>query len=535
MLRVTAARAARRVMLGLPLLATLTACVGSSRTAVGGAVAPPAPVRMLLVNDVYVTDTLRDGSGGLARVAAWRDSVQRATGERVLFMLAGDVFSPSLLSKWFSGRQMVEAFNAAQLDYATLGNHEFDVSRDEFTQRLKESRFQWLSANCGYGDGTAFPDVRGWDTVTVAGKHIGIFGTTVVAEYRSWVRCSDPDVAGRAAVDTLQALGVDLVVGLTHRFIFEDSATLVNDPRVTLLLGGHEHDGRRVEKDGRLLVKAASNARTAVYVEAHQAAGNAARNTASGGPPGNPSGWTLRDTLLRPSRDWPEQPATARVNAAWSDTLIARIGADRLLGRAPEAIDAVDSTLRSGESRFGNLVTDAYRIGTQADVALLNSGAMRLDDMLGPGEIGVHLVESVFLFADETRIVTFELSGARLRELLEHGVSPGRLGTGAYPQVSGVRFTYDARLPNGARIVGPLRHDDGRIIENDELLRVSFPSYPACLGGDGYVIPEAQQACRAFASDVTTAPRSADLVIRHLERMQGTIVAPQIGRVTRVR
>lgn len=488
------------------------------------------PVRLLLVNDVYVTDTLRDGSGGLARVAAWRDSVQRASGERVLFMLAGDVFSPSLLGKWFNGRNMVEAFNAAELDFATLGNHEFDVSRDEFTQRMRESRFQWLSANCGYGDGSVFPNVRGWDTVTVDGTQVGVFGTTVLAEYRSWVRCTDPDVAGRAAVDTLVSLGVDLVVGLTHRFIFQDSATLVNDPRVTLLLGGHEHDGRRVQRDGRLLVKAASNARTAVYVEARRATTDRVGVTT---PEAN-ARWSLRDTLLRPSRDWPEQPATARVNAAWRDTLTARIGADRLLGRAPEAIDAVDSTSRAGESRFGNLVADAYRIGTNADVALVNSGAMRLDDMIGPGEIGAHVVESVFLFADETRVVSFVVSGARLRELLEHGVSPQRLGTGAYPQVSGVRFTFDPRQPNGRRIVGPLRRDDGRAIAVDERLRVSFPSYPTCLGGDGYVIPEARLACEALEADVTTAPRSAALVISHLERMSGTIVAPPTGRVTRL-
>jgi hypothetical protein len=130
--------------------------------------------------------------------------------------------------------------------------------------------------------------------------------------------------------------------------------------------------------------------------------------------------------------------------------------------------------------------------------------------------------------------VSFVVSGARLRELLEHGVSPQRLGTGAYPQVSGVRFTFDPRQPNGRRIVGPLRRDDGRAIAVDERLRVSFPSYPTCLGGDGYVIPEARLACEALEADVTTAPRSAALVISHLERMSGTIVAPPTGRVTRL-
>lgn len=501
----------------LAVVITVTGCTRAPRPSVAAATSA-APVRFLLVNDVYVSDTLRDGSGGLARVAAWRDSVEQASGSRVLFFLAGDVFSPSLLSKWFNGRQMVEAFNAARLDYATLGNHEFDVDREQFTARVNESRFQWLSANCRYGDGAPFPKVRGWDTLTVQGTRVGLFGTTVLAEYRSWVRCTDPDVAARAAIDTLQQLGVDLVVGLTHQFIYHDSTTLVREPRATLLFGGHEHDGRRVEHEGRLLLKAASNSRTAIYAEAHRVG----------------EAWRLHDTVLKPSRLWREQAATAAVNAAWRDTLVRRIGADRVIGVSPEPIDAVDSTSRGGESRFGNLVADAYRIGTNADVALVNSGAMRLDDMLGPGQITAHHIESVFLFADETRIVTFPLTGARLREVLEHGVSQRRLGTGAYPQVSGVSFSFDPRLATGARVVGELRRGDGRTIGSSDVVRVSFPAYPACLGGDGYVIPEAKPACDALSADVTTAPRSAQLLISHLESMNGRIVQPPVGRVNRL-
>ncbi len=511
---------ATRIATALVCIVTvaLAACAPARRTVYLPPPSAPAPVRLLLVNDVYVSDTLRDGSGGLARVAAWRDSVEDAHGERVLFLFAGDLFSPSLLSKWYNGRQMVQAFNASRLDYGTLGNHEFDVDREQFTARVTESRFRWLSANCRYGDGAPFPNVRGWDTLTVSGTKVGIFGTTVLAEYRSWVRCSDPDVAARAAVDTLEALGAELVVALTHQFIWHDSATLVREPRITVLLGGHEHDGRRIARDGRLLIKAASNARTAAYVEAMREG----------------AGWRLRDTLIRPARGWREQQATAEITAAWRDTLVRRIGTDRVLGQAPELIDAVDSTSRGGESRFGNLVADAYREGTSADVALVNSGAMRFDDVLGPGPITAHELESVFLFADETRVVTFPLTGARLRALLEHGVSQRRLGSGAYPQVSGVRFAFDARQPSGSRLVGPLRREDGREIRDDEVLRVSFPSFPSCRGGDGYEIPEARETCAAFEADATRAPRSAALVIAHVERMNGRVVAPSTGRVQRL-
>ena len=228
-----------------------------------------------------------------------------------------------------------------------------------------------------------------------------------------------------------------------------------------------------------------------------------------------------------------EDPATLASVQRWRDTLTRRIGPDRVLGIAPEPINAIDSVSKR-ESRFGNMITDGMRAGTGADVALINSGALRFDDMMAAGPITRHLIEGVFLFADETRAVTFPLTGARLREMLETGVRQGALGGGAYPQVSGVRFRIDARRPSGSRVVGDLTRDDGRVIAPGDTLRVTFVTYPACRSGDGYRIPEAAAACQQVERQPSSAPRTVDLVIQHLERMNGRIVAPPLGRVTRL-
>ncbi len=498
----------------------LAGACSTMRPAPGTSSSSPV-VRMLLVNDVYVTDTLRDGKGGLPRVAALRDSIERATKSRVLFVLAGDVLSPSVLSKWYGGAQMVDGFNAARLDLATLGNHEFDNSRANLVARLGESRFRWLSGNCGEANGTAFPGVRGWDTLRLAGVKVGILGTTVVRDYPSYVKCRNADSATTALADTLERQGAELIVALTHRFVFEDEGTLATEPRIQAILGGHEHEGRRAELDGRVMVKAVSNARTAILVTfTREGQGRAAR-------------WRVRDQVFDIGRGMREEAVTAASVRRWRDTLTRRIGPDRVLGIAPEPINAIDSvSLR--ESRFGNLVTDAMRAGTQADVALINKGALRFDDIMAAGPITKHMIEGVFLFADETRAVTFPLSGARLREVLETGVRLGGLGSGPYPQLSGVRFAFDARRPSGARIVGDLRRDDGRVIAPNDTVRVTFVTYPACRGGDGYRIPEAAIVCREVEQNPTRAPRTVDLVVQHLERMNGRIVAPPLGRVERL-
>ena len=80
-----------RVAAGAMLLG-LAACAGPGKPA------PLNPVRFLLVNDVYVADTMADGTGGIARVATVRHRL--ADTGPVLFVLAGDVLSPSLLSKF---------------------------------------------------------------------------------------------------------------------------------------------------------------------------------------------------------------------------------------------------------------------------------------------------------------------------------------------------------------------------------------------------------------------------------------------------
>lgn len=483
-------------------------------------------VRMLLVNDVYVTDTLRDGRGGLARVAAIRDSIERATGTPVLFVLAGDVLSPSVLGKWYGGAQMVDGFNAARLDYATLGNHEFDGSRANLVARLGESRFRWMSGNCGESNGAAFPSVRGWDTLRLNGVRVGIVATTVVLNYASYVRCRDADSATTALVDTVVANGAELVVALTHRYMIEDERTLRVEPRITAILGGHDHNGRRAVQDGRLLIKAVSNSRTAALVTFSR------KRTPRPGQ-ADLVAWSVRDTVFNIGPGMREEPRTAAVVARWRDTLARRIGPDAVLGVAPEPINAIDS-ISKRESAFGNMITDALRVGTGADAAMINSGALRFDDMMAAGPITRHMIEGIFLFADETRAVTFSISGARLRALIENGISNTGLGGGPYPQVSGIQFAFDARRASGDRIVGELRRADGRTIGATDSISLTFVTYPACRSGDGYRIPEAATVCRALEANPAASPRTADLVIRHLQAMNGRIVAPPVGRVTRL-
>jgi 5'-nucleotidase / UDP-sugar diphosphatase len=486
-------------------LLLLTGCIAGAK-----APEPLNPVRFLLINDVYVADTMTDGRGGLARVATVRSRL--ADQGKVVFVLSGDLLSPSLLSKYYGGRQMVEALNAAKLDYATFGNHEFELPRDTLVSRIAESKFKWISSNCTQSDGTAFPKVLSWDTLRVSGHLVGLFGLTLKGDYRSYVRCSDPDSAAHQAIDSLGKLKADLIVGLTHQSIEADRELLAREPTLDLILGGHEHEAHDSVVTNRHVLKADANARSAQFV------------TLWGGK----EKWREAVGLVQIDNRLPDDSATAQVVDRWQDSLRARLGPERVVATATDPIDARDVTDRRRESPIGDLVTDAIRAGTGAPVALINAGAMRLDDVIPAGPVSNYQLESIFLFADETRIVTFPLSGARLKELLEHGVGDTALGKGGFLQVSGITFAFDPVRPSGSRIEGPVSRQGGGPIGDGDTVTVAFGAYAACQGGDGYKVPEAGSAC----AKADSAPRAVDLLIRYIaDSLGGKIAPPKLGRI----
>src|SRR5262245_43886336 len=223
-------------------------------------------ITILQLNDVYQISPVDKGKrGGMARVAALQKSL-REKSPHTLFLLAGDFVSPSVASRLFKGKQMVAALNAAGLDIATLGNHEFDYGADVLRERMGESRFEYTIANVlDRKSNRPFGNARAYVSRQFNGVRVAVFGlllaeTATLSSPGPGVRFIDPVATGKRLARQLRAKGFDVIIALTHLPMSEDKR-LARVADIDLIIGGHEHELLEAVAGRAPIMKMGSDAR----------------------------------------------------------------------------------------------------------------------------------------------------------------------------------------------------------------------------------------------------------------------------------
>ena len=150
---------------------------------------------------------------------------------------------------------------------------------EDLQKRLNESEFSWTSANVFQNrkEGpSSFQVIKGNDTTRVAdviqlpiraadtiAATLGIFGVTIPSNPKDYVYYSDYLLEAQTAYVTLQAKQSDIIFGLTHLEIEQDTEVAKELPNVPLIMGGHEHDNMLVPVNNSVIAKADANAKTA--------------------------------------------------------------------------------------------------------------------------------------------------------------------------------------------------------------------------------------------------------------------------------
>jgi 5'-nucleotidase len=420
-------------LLGAAIVAAAGACAPTppSTTPAPASVGGGDAIHILHFNDVYEIGPVEAGrSGGLARVAAAR-RVLLDSFPALITTLGGDFFSPSALGtarvggERLNGKQMVDVLNGVGVDIAVLGNHEFDISRDAFLARVRESRFVLLAANVADSAGQPFPKVlpHAIRTVRAGGRDVRVafFGVVVAANRPSWTRITDPLEAARRQAALLRD-SADVVIALTHLSIADDARVADENLAVDLVLGGHEHDNFTLRRGSRFtpVLKGDANVRSVQIVTIT--------------PPTAGQRAAVASRLLPIVQGMPEDSAVARTVARWEDTAYAGFERDgfrprEIVATTPVALDGREATIRARRGALTDLIGAAMRRDVpDAELAVFNAGSIRIDDVLPPGPVSQYDVIRVLPFGGRT--VEVRMQGEMLARVLAAG--DRGIGSGAF-------------------------------------------------------------------------------------------------------
>jgi 5'-nucleotidase/UDP-sugar diphosphatase len=158
-----------RAVLGLVVLALVAAgCTDDDADsgAAGERSRSVVSLTFIHMNDVYEMTPVGGGKeGGLARLAVLRRQLV-AANPNTYTVLAGDLVSPPALGtatvegERLAGKQMIDVMNVLGLDYATFGNHEFDLGQEQLSRRLAQSRSSGSRATWPTPAASRFPTCR---------------------------------------------------------------------------------------------------------------------------------------------------------------------------------------------------------------------------------------------------------------------------------------------------------------------------------------------------------------------------------------
>lgn len=352
-------------------------------------------ITFVQVNDVYEIAPLEGGrTGGFARVASLKKKYL-ARNPNTFLVMAGDFLSPSVYNSLqyegirIRGRQMVETMNAAGTDLAVFGNHEFDISESELQSRLNESAFQWLSSNTFHKKGNVvsqFVKTMGGVTGPVPETYIltvrdadgtvakiGFIGSTIPFNKAAYVMYTDPLATAEKMYIRIRD-SCDVVIALTHQLIKDDIILARRLPRLAMIIGGHEHD-QRFQREGNVIItKAHANAKSAYILHLKI---NKRKND-----------FKVNSELEMIDETVAMDPATDAVVKKWTDIAeknYSSIGFDakKIIRTSGEPLDGRESEIRTHPTNLTRIIVAGMEAAaSQADVAIVNSGSIRLDDIL---------------------------------------------------------------------------------------------------------------------------------------------------------
>ena len=454
---------------------SLTMVLGAtalSTTLMTAAHAQTVNITILGIGDIYDFDE-DDGRGGVARVNAIAKA-ERANNPNTIYVFDGDMLSPSILSGFDHGQNMIDLTNQVPFDIAVPGNHEFDFGVNNFIEKMAVSAYPWAAINITNADGSAVVGLGGVMMKEIEGVKIALIpvaqDTTPEVTSSGDLVFLDTVDTGIAAANAARDEGADLVIGVVQTDISNDRE-MIRSGAFDVIMSGDDHsygtyyDGRtayvETSIDGRFL--------SPVDLTVTIGEKRGERDVS----------WVPNFRFIDTATVAPDPDTQAMVDdfkAKLDESLNVEIGA------TDGPLDSRRNSVRGQETAIGNLVADAMRWATGADVAMANGGGIRADREYDAGTVLTRRdILTELPFGNVT--VMSEITGQQVLDAMENGVSRVEDGSGRFPQISGMSIIYDPSAPAGSRIVKLMIGDSE--VDVNATYKFATNNY-AMGGGDGY-------------------------------------------------
>jgi len=506
-------------------------------------------VQVLQLSDLHGAIEASSSNIGAAVLATAFANDRKNAAATVTLSSGDNIGAAPPISTEFEEMPTIESMNLMKFDASTFGNHEHDRNLAHVQKVIGASDFQWVASN--YGDSSlavlksGTKAAKNYTIINRGGVKIGIVGsntdTTIEQVFPGNLDYTDESGVKRtiqiqagvtginAAIVEAKNAGADIVIAVIHQGWSENvggvATGILNDMAAQIkgaaaIYGGHSHQSFSTLIPGS----------QKVY-------GTLVGEVLNAGVEYTRSQICLNvdtDKVIGSSIETIKKAAVATVAADADTAALVKKYKDQLTGRLDVKIGSVSGTFprggtpaveRSGENPMGNYIADLLRAKYKTDFALSNGGGIRdtfpaktyvpADPKLvrtGTGALDVTLGDALTVYPFGNQVATTIVTGENLWKALENGVGGNYPSDGRFPQVSGLKFSFDSTKPINSRIVSVTKLDGTPIAKDQTVYTLTTLDY-IIYGGDGYVNVFSPSKAKVFGAllDVFVDALKADM------------------------
>ena len=454
--------------------------------------------------------------GGSARLSSAIEDA-RSRHSNTILLDGGDQFQGTLFYNLYKGKVAAEMMNMLGYDGMAVGNHEFDDGPETLRMFMDSVDFPVLMANANVDMEPELKDqLQKSTTLYKNNRKIGLIGINTVdtAELSSPgenVIFTDAVAAVQSEVDFLTEAGVNIIILLSHSSYGVDKMIAANTTGVDVIVGGHDNTLLSNVSDrakgpyptvvnGTQIVQAYAYGKFLGELSVlFDEEGNVIH---ASGEPIIIDGSVNENSQIVARLDELEMPI---------NTL-----KETIVGTVSNPLTGDRAVCRIQECDMGNMIADAMRdavIDKGYTIALQNSGGIRAS--LDAGDVTLGEIMTILPF--QNTLSTFKVTGEQLLTAIENGVSQVEDVAGRFPQVSGMRYTFDPSKPaNGGRVTSIEIDEDGswKPLDLNKMYGMVSNNFIRG-GGDGYKVFRSASEIYDFGPDL------ADVVANYIKANPG--------------